>query len=436
MRLRRIGERIVRPCTSLTDLPSATPMHPMKAEAQNHSHPHATRSAATRVIAVALFIVFSIDKPALALSFWHTTAPCTNWASVACSADGTKIVATVGPPSVGGIYRSTDSGATWTRTSAPVTNWSSIASSADGSGLVAAGSGACYRGPLYVSTNSGTTWRQTGAPIAYWCSVASSADGKRLVAVGFADQPGPLGPFISSDFGVTWTNTSALFTNGLSVTSSDDGQQLAAVAEGNIFVSTNAGSAWNMAGPLASAGFSVRLSGDGRILVANSRTFANLIYVSTNLGTTWTTTAVPFDTSGFSRNITSSADGRNWVLAGQSRLIISTNCGTTWDSQWAPGFPSLALSADGTRLVLACGDSGGYIYTSFITSPLLSISHSGNAFRLSWPWLIDGFAVQTISDLALTNWSDVQVTPLLSNGQYQVTLPATNNRVFFRLRHP
>src|SRR5579859_6869614 len=70
---------------------------------------------------------------------------------------------------------------TWVQTSAPQTNWVSLAASADGTKLVAV-SGSSVNGSVYTSTNSGFTWTlQTNAPIVYWGSVASSADGNYLV---------------------------------------------------------------------------------------------------------------------------------------------------------------------------------------------------------------------------------------------------------------
>src|SRR6185295_2716107 len=55
------------------------------------------------------------------------------WFSVASSADGSKLVATVGG---GQIYTSTDSGVTWIARES-LRQWYSVASSADGSKLVA-----------------------------------------------------------------------------------------------------------------------------------------------------------------------------------------------------------------------------------------------------------------------------------------------------------
>src|SRR5260370_8390311 len=80
---------------------------------------------------------------------------------------------------------------TWTLTTAPITNWSSVASSADGSKLVAVAGGVSGTGGIYVSTNSGADWMATGAPVRGWNSVACSADGSKLLAAAFG---GPLYP--------------------------------------------------------------------------------------------------------------------------------------------------------------------------------------------------------------------------------------------------
>src|SRR5438876_1098910 len=89
--------------------------------------------------------LFAVVNLAFAQTWTPTSAPFQDWGSVASSADGTKLVA-VGRQTydinsgeyMGGlIYTSTDSGVSWTRTTAPSSNWSSVASSADGTTLVA-----------------------------------------------------------------------------------------------------------------------------------------------------------------------------------------------------------------------------------------------------------------------------------------------------------
>jgi hypothetical protein len=131
----------------------------------------------------------------------QSSAPDLFWSSVACSADGTKLMATaLDAYSTGGIFISTNSGATWTKTSAPDdVLWASIACSVDGTKLVAI----TYNGGvgptnnlIYTSTNSGVTWVQTSLPTSgATVAVASSADGSKLVATANAAgffTPGPI----------------------------------------------------------------------------------------------------------------------------------------------------------------------------------------------------------------------------------------------------
>ena len=74
-----------------------------------------------------------------------------NWTSVASSADGARLAAVI---NLGGIYISTDSGATWLpRGGFPTLGWNTVASSADGSTLAVAGSST----QIYISSQATTT---------------------------------------------------------------------------------------------------------------------------------------------------------------------------------------------------------------------------------------------------------------------------------------
>jgi hypothetical protein len=117
-------------------------------------------------------------------------APSNTWQCVASSADGGKLVSVsqLVEPAVGGsIFTSTNSGMTWTSNSVPSEPWSSVASSADGTKLMAVaynesfstGSGFSYAGGIFNSTNSGATWTQTVGPSNFWFSIATSADGNK-----------------------------------------------------------------------------------------------------------------------------------------------------------------------------------------------------------------------------------------------------------------
>lgn len=143
------------------------------------------------------------------------------WRDVACSADGSKVVACVN--NNGLIYTSTDYGASWTpRESARL--WEAVASSADGTNLVAC----AYTGAVYTSTDSGVTWTPR-TPNYSWVDVAMSADGTKIVACAYGGEI-----YTSTDSGATWSNS--LSGRFQSVTSSADGKRLAAcVHSGQIY---------------------------------------------------------------------------------------------------------------------------------------------------------------------------------------------------------
>jgi photosystem II stability/assembly factor-like uncharacterized protein len=168
-----------------------------------------------------------------------TSAPIKNWSSLASSADGTKLVASVGgsagpaPPPGGRIYTSTDSGNTWITNNVPFEDWICVASSADGNTLAAVADG----GLICTSTNSGNTWTSNNVvPNEHWTSVAMSADGSKLAAVGY----GPPGDLIytSTNSGNTWTSNNVPNQHWTSVASSADGNEfVAAVYGGGIWIS-------------------------------------------------------------------------------------------------------------------------------------------------------------------------------------------------------
>ena len=244
-----------------------------------------------------------------------TSAPRTNWASVASSSDGTRLVAVAGFPGPAGlIYTSTDAGANWTATSAPSTNWSGVASSADGVKLVAV----ALNARIYISANGGTSWSPRPNTLGNWSCVASSTNGTKLVA---------------------------------------------AVQNGQIYTSVNSGLIWT-ARDASRFWASVASSADGSKLVAvdnfGSDLLGGQIYTSINSGTNWTAR----DTARLWSCVASSADGTNLVAAEQGgQIYTSTDSGTNWTAQATfVGWACVASSADGSKLVAA--DRAGPLYTS------------------------------------------------------------------------
>ena len=333
------------------------------------------------------------------------------WETVACSADGSKMIAAGGGGGtfVFPIFTSLDRGVTWVSNNVPVINWQSVASSADGTRLVAA---AELNRVIYTSTNSGAAWTQaTNAPKVSWFSVALSADGTKLAAVAL----GSTNIFTSPDFGTTWisNNVPVGIPQGIerywsSIASSTDGSKLIASAGGNgetgyIFISTNSGAAWKLTGTnifpgtIAHPWISVASSADGSKLAAVSDEAGypfGVVITSTNSGVTWATNAVPY---------------------------------LTWNA--------VALSADGAKLVATVGyPSTGPIYVSQITpAPVLNLSAPANVIS----WIIPSldFTLQQSPDLL--NWTDVTNVPILNftNLENQVLLPSPAGNSFFRLTH-
>jgi hypothetical protein len=81
---------------------------------------------------------------------------------------------------------SKDFGINWELTDAPSNTWYSVACSTDGSKLVAVAGGLLPdKGPIFTSIDSGVTWYRARVPDRSWYSVTASADGNNLVAAVF-----------------------------------------------------------------------------------------------------------------------------------------------------------------------------------------------------------------------------------------------------------
>src|SRR5258706_8592199 len=136
-----------------------------------HTHP----KSCTPLLLIIFCGTLAAFDLALGQTWTQTGAPSNTWSSIACSADGAKLVAVVGSgrsysPQLGPIYVSTNFGSTWTKTSAPTQDWATVASSADGTKLIAGG---VLPGAICTSTNGGTTWISNNIPARSWRSAAS-----------------------------------------------------------------------------------------------------------------------------------------------------------------------------------------------------------------------------------------------------------------------
>jgi len=276
-----------------------------------------------------------------------------SWTSIACSADGQRLVATA---TSGQIYTSGDMGVSWTPRDSN-RNWQSVASSADGAKLVAV----VYEGQVYTSPDYGGTWiPRPDAGNRFWGAVASSADGTRLIAVA---QFGSTGEEVTSaDSGATWTvRSSAGSRPWKAVASSADGLRLVAVAGtfggGQIYTSQDGGSTWTARESVRNWK-AVACSADGSFIVAADS--GGQIYKSRDAGATWSASGPNLFWTG----IDCSADGRVIICAGNEQIYVSVDYGQVWTAQESVrSWWDVACSADGSKRA-ACV-IGGQIYTSY-----------------------------------------------------------------------
>lgn len=276
-----------------------------------------------------------------AFSSWSANDNVRNWNSVAASANGSNLLATV---EGGRLYQSRNSGLTWIPRES-VRGWKDVAASADGMRLIAAGDN-----KVYLSGDFGTNWSSVFTnTIGNLAAVASSASGEKISAVsdgGFIS--------ISRDYGASWslseTNVNRSWRD---VASSDDGSRLVAVVwSGKIYTSEDSGTKW-LAQESNRLWSGVASSGDGARLVASEHN--GNIFTSVDHGTNWTARLGPKPWQA----VGSSADGR-YLVAVESggKVYSSSDFGTNWlawqgDRDWS----GLSSTSDGRKIIaVATGD--------------------------------------------------------------------------------
>jgi hypothetical protein len=376
-----------------------------------------------RLVTLAFFCPSII----FAQSWTPTSAPTKTWQALAMSADGSRLVAAV---SGGGIYTSTNSGATWHSNNAPVLSWDALTSSADGTRLAAAAT--AYPSVIYTSTDGGTTWNPTTLS-GHWYSLAGSADGALLAAVA-----GGNAVFVSTNFGVSWETNAfppGIF-DGYSVGLSASGNRLAAGNNiGYILVSTNLGANWSVTNHFSGSFKSIAVSADGATIAAVWG--GATVYTSTNRGVSWMTNTIANSDFG---SIAGSADGTRLVTVGGTSSALSafsTNSGATWtiSSQLGPLCSAVASSADG-NFAAAAAYNGGIWLRRTVARPRLSIVPSGSLVKTSWTVPSTNFVLQQSADLR--SWVNVTDLPTLNllTLQDEVIVTPANGQSFYRLTTP
>jgi photosystem II stability/assembly factor-like uncharacterized protein len=232
----------------------------------------ATSSTGNRIYAVSYqgSMYMSTDEGAT----WTTLSPATaSWEGIATSADGTHVAAVAQQQQ---LMLSSDSGATWhnaTITGGATQWWRGVAMSSDGSVLTAVSHAGVFR-----STDSGATWSLLSVAVGgtavtdNWYRVKMSADGQTIAIVGntFSGAPGT-GIYVSHDGGTTWTKGFDQVADYTFLAMSADGQWMGATMSdlnastpGKVVMSSDGGATFSTVTPGVDTQWrAIALSADG-----------------------------------------------------------------------------------------------------------------------------------------------------------------------------
>ncbi|MBI5450965.1 MAG: hypothetical protein HY940_06365 [Gammaproteobacteria bacterium] len=238
------------------------------------------------------------------------------WTAVTSSSDGSMLTAATNGPE--GIFISSDAGATWTHILGSPSSIGALAASADGTKLVATVGE--QNNPIYTSVDAGLNWIAHNVSGLSFYSVASSSDGSRLLATCKTQDIQPISMLCTSaDSGASWV-TRESDRNWSSVASSSDGSKLVATTSGgSIYTSSDYGVSW---APHGRSGLwmSVASSSDGTKLVAAEQGFGGYMYTSNDSGNNWTVRS----SNRLWRSVATSSDGTHLAAIEENGHIYTS----------------------------------------------------------------------------------------------------------------
>jgi photosystem II stability/assembly factor-like uncharacterized protein len=252
-----------------------------------------------------------------------------------------------------GVYKSTDNGLSWMPANAGIERASISDIIVSGPNLLAAAKSSC---PIYLnifkSTDSGATWSGTSGLAGN--VVHSFVIKDASVWATFAALPNESGIARSTDNGNTWQVVPSIITNAGEAIVSDNA---IIVAEDNfIWRSTDDGMSWDVVEQFA-------LTGIGSFAKAGTKLFGAArtgIQTSTDNGASWSFEPFAAGANSFSAN------GSTIYLGSNSKVFKSTDLGATWiDMSTGLGNGGIeALLYDGSTLFAGTPADASGIYRS------------------------------------------------------------------------
>ncbi|HWD17968.1 MAG TPA: hypothetical protein VHB20_01710, partial [Verrucomicrobiae bacterium] len=399
----------------------------------------------------------TIPVPVSALA---TAAPVDLWGGLACSADGSVVIAVTQNNGGSGNYEtiSTNGGLNWTPGTFTGDQVFSAACSADGKRMVLAGGAGGGSNALFLSTNAGATW---GPPIGpanqSWAGAVCSANGQTLVAASMDTGTNNGSIFISRDGGTTWNPTTQA-GNWYGVSCSADASVIVALGTSSggdfLSVSTNGGAGWATVSPPSGFYWStLALSGDGSMIYAALLSGAypvGTLQVSHDDGQSWLPTGSGTGPWGF---VSCSFDGSRVLLISASDyfgastnndILLSTDGGASFAEVGAESAPwEIAAMAANGNVGYAVGGSAypppvptavlKILVPDYSTAPTLTINAGNTNAIISWP-NAPAFGLETSASLTAGSWGATPGTPFSTNGVTSQTVTAGSAKAFFRLR--
>jgi len=203
---------------------------------------------------------------------WRTKKSNLALNTVSCSSDGSIVlIAGTSQLSNPGVYISTNSGDTWIDqfTQHAIIDWTSTAMNNDGSIMYATNTGInnnSFSGYIYKSTNTGSTWSTIQPLNAAWTHIDCSSNGTVVAVCGKNTRI-----YVSNNGGFSW-NARETQREWLSLTVSSDGTKMIATAVVNnndyiAFLSVDSGITWKQLPQLfpgVAQPYSCNISSDGQ----------------------------------------------------------------------------------------------------------------------------------------------------------------------------
>jgi hypothetical protein len=181
---------------------------------------------------------------------------------------------------VGGVFRSTDNGATWTFSDSRLTNRSVSALLVSGTSIFAGTLGYEGGGGVFLSTDDGTSWSAINSGLTSGVIHSLVTNGSSLFA-GTTD-----GVFRSTDNGSNWTKPSAIpFPSGIECLALCGTDLYAGTHGSGVFLSVDDGMSWTQVNNGMTNHSLHALMSNGTILFAATE---GGIFLSANKGTSWT----------------------------------------------------------------------------------------------------------------------------------------------------